>query len=248
MFVRAGPARLAAVAIPQPPSTHPSESPMNARPPVLPALSVSLAAFLLASCSSLYYKTMEMFGSEKRDILVDRVEDARDGQEAAKEQFRTALERFKDVASVQGGDLETKYDGLKAEFDRSEAKANDVHNRIAKIEEVAGDLFAEWDEEIGEMSEGDLRKKSTSLRMETQGRYEQMLTAMKTAETKMTPVLSAFKDQTLYLKHNLNAKAISSLQENLVTIQTDVESLIQGMEKSIDEANKFIGSMEQPAA
>ena len=42
----------------------------------------------LSSCASIYYSTMETFGVEKRDILVDRVEDARDGQEDAKEQFQ----------------------------------------------------------------------------------------------------------------------------------------------------------------
>ena len=48
-----------------------------------------LSAVLLGGCSTVYYKTMEKFGYEKRDILVDRVEDARDSQNDAQETFRS---------------------------------------------------------------------------------------------------------------------------------------------------------------
>lgn len=40
-------------------------------------------ALALFSCSTAYYETMEQFGVHKRDILVERVEEARDSQEAA---------------------------------------------------------------------------------------------------------------------------------------------------------------------
>ena len=68
---------------------------------------------------------------------------------------------------------------------------------------------------------------------------------MKRAERKIDPVLSAFHDQVLYLKHNLNAQAIASLQSELASIETDVAGLIKEMEASIVEANSFIDSMEK---
>jgi len=67
---------------------------------------------------------------------------------------------------------------------------------------------------------------------------------MERAESKLEPVLAVFKDQVLYLKHNLNARAISSLKNELSGIKTDVSTLINAMEKSINEANTFINSME----
>ena len=60
----------------------------------------------------------------------------------------------------------------------------------------------------------------------------------------MDPVLAAFKDQVLFLKHNLNARAISSLQGNAAQMQTDINALIRDMEASIKEANSFIDQME----
>ena len=69
---------------------------------------------LLGACSSAYYKTMEGLGIEKRDILVDRVEEARDAQGDASEQFASALEQFRSTVNFDGGDLEETYDRLNA--------------------------------------------------------------------------------------------------------------------------------------
>ena len=68
---------------------------------------------------------------------------------------------------------------------------------------------------------------------------------MKRAEKKIDPVLTIFKDQVLYLKHNLNAQAISSLKGELRTIESDVSVLVDAMQQSINEANSFINTMEK---
>ena len=78
---------------------------------------------------------------------------------------------------------------------------------------------------------------------DTRKRYDVLMVAMKGAETKMTPVLGAFGDQVLFLKHNLNAQAITSLQDTVVKIESDVGKLIEEMQKSIAEADSFIASM-----
>lgn len=44
---------------------------------------------------------------------------------------------------------------------------------------------------------------------------------MHDAEDRMEPVLQAFEDQVLYLKHNLNAQAIGALENELATIRQD---------------------------
>lgn len=63
---------------------------------------------------------------------------------------------------------------------------------------------------------------------------------MRKAEKTVHPVLETLRDQVIYLKHNLNARAISALKGELNTINSDVNKLIVDMQKSIDEANLFI--------
>ena len=196
-------------------------------------------------CESTYYKTMETVGYHKRDIMVDRVQDARDAQEEAKEQFESALEKFSSVLGFKGGDLEEKYEQLKTEYEKSDDKASAVSSRIASVENVADDLFVEWEEELNQYSSSSLKQSSARKLRDTKKRYAQLIGAMKRAEKKIGPVLAAFKDQVLYLKHNLNAQAIASLQSELASIETDVARLIKEMEASIKEADAFISSMEK---
>lgn len=199
--------------------------------------------FILAGCSSAYYKTLEGFGIEKRQILVDRVESARDAQDDASEQFASALEQFRAAVDFDGGDLEKIYDRLNAEYERSVAEADQVADRIDAVATVAEDLFEEWDDELDNYSRDDLRRDSERLLNQTRSRYEQLMRSMRRAESTMEPVLDAFQDNVLVLKHNLNARAIGSLRSELVSIERDTERLIAAMNESIAEANAFIESM-----
>ncbi len=212
------------------------------------SLYIILVACVLCGCQKVYYGTMEKFGVHKRDILVDRVEDARDAQNEAKEQFASALEEFTSVVNVKGGDLEARYNKLKQEYGKSESRADAVRNRIADVQRVAEALFKEWEKELDEYSSDNLRRSSETRLKQTRSRYKTLITAMKQAESKIEPVLSAFKDQVLFLKHNLNAKAIASLQDELATVENEIAVLVREMEKSINEADAFIQSMTQSEA
>lgn len=199
----------------------------------------------LAGCQSVYYGTMEKFGVEKREILVDRVEEARDDQEAAKEQFQSALEQFKAVTGFDGGQLEQVYDRLNREYERSQSRADDVRTSINKVEDVANALFKEWETELEHYTNEALRRDSAMKLQLTRDRYSKLIATMRRAESRIAPVLSVFNDQVLYLKHNLNAQAIASLQTQVSQIENDVSSLLRDMETSIAEANLFISDMGQ---
>jgi len=206
------------------------------------ALRVCMVLLVLAlmGCQAAYYATMEKLGYHKRDILVHRVEEARTSQEEAKAQFQSALDRFRSVVRVPSGALEATYTQLKAEFDKSEAAAHAVHTRIAAVEEVAEALFTEWAAELPQYTNDTLRRASARQLAQTRQRYTPLIGAMKRAASTMTPVLAAFRDQVLFLKHNLNAQAIAALQHELVMVETDIAALIRAMEASIAEADAFI--------
>ena len=211
--------------------------------PLTAALAV-LSVFFLFGCQKAYYSAMESVGYDKREILSDRVDNARESQQEAKEQFASALERFRSVVAVDGGTLEQKYDTLSGEYEDCEDRAADVTKRIDKVEDVAQALFKEWAEEIKQYSSDKLRSSSRAKLSATKKKYAVLIKAMRRAESKMKPVLAAFKDQVLYLKHNLNAKAIAALEGELSSIRGDVDTLIKEMDKSIAEADAFIKTLE----
>lgn len=207
-------------------------------------MAIVSTSLLLSGCQSAYYGAMEKVGYHKRDIMVDRVTDAKESQEEAQEQFSSALEEMQALLNHDGGDLEKAYNKAKDEYESSQDAADDVSNRIEKVEDVADALFDEWQTEIGEISKASLRRNSESKLRETKRSYEQLVRTMKRAESKMAPVLTAMKDNMLYLKHNLNAQAIGAIKGEFASLQTDITGLIKEMNKSIDESTKFIASIE----
>lgn len=199
----------------------------------------------ITGCSSIYYSALDSVGIQMRDILVHRVVAARDTQEEAKEQFKSALEQFTALTNFKGGDLQETYEKLNDEYEDSVAKAEELRKRIDDIEDVSESLFEEWEEEIQQYTSPSLKRSSQQKLRETKKRYKQLIAAMNRAEAKTKPILAVFKDQVLYLKHNLNAQAISSLKGELTSIESDVSALIASMEKSINEADQFIKTMEK---
>lgn len=199
---------------------------------------------LLAGCSSAYYGAMEKMGVAKREILVDRVEKTRASQAEAKLQFANALQQFLAVTKVDGGALQQKYENLNREFQRSEARAKEVRDRIASVEDVAAALFREWKQELNQYSSAALKADSERQLEQTRRRYDALIQLMRRAADRMDPVIATFRDQVLFLKHNLNARALAQLENTNRTLQADISTLIRDMETSIREAESFIRDMK----
>lgn len=226
------------------PYTTVVKNPTN-RPRAATALTATiLLGALLAGCASTGIAVRERLGYAKREQLVDRVQETRDAQEEAKEQFASALEEFIAVTQVDAGELEPTYERLKRELDRSESRAERVSDKIDSVERVADALFREWEEELAEYESESLRASSREQLETTRDRYQELLAAMMRAESKMEPVLIAFRDQVLFLKHNLNARAIASLEGTVAELQEEIAVLVRDMEASIAEANQFIDAMQ----
>jgi hypothetical protein len=195
-------------------------------------------------CNTMYYGAMEKMGIHKRDIMVDRVKAARDSQNEAKQQFLTAMEQFKIVVNFQGGDLEKEYNKLNATLQKTEAEAAIVRNRINAVEDVSRALFKEWRLEIKQYSSETLRKASRQQYDITHRSYTELIQAMKKAEAKLEPALAPLRDQVLFMKHNLNARAIAGLSHELVSVQENVNKLVRDMESAIAQADSFIASLQ----
>lgn len=194
-----------------------------------------------------YFNSLEKVGLEKRELLVKRVDKAKDSQEEAQEQFKDALEQFQSLIDYDGGDLEKMYNKLSGEYDNAESRAEEVRERIHKVENVALALFDEWQDEINQFENNSYRRDSEAKLKQTRSRYNGLVTTMKKASASMDPVLVKLRDQVLFLKHNLNAQALGSLDTEAAVLEGDITRLIGDMQSSIAEAEKFIEEMTQPS-
>lgn len=204
-----------------------------------------LSKFVAKNYRHAYYRTKESLGQHKRDIIVYRVEEACENLQDTREHLEDALERFKALTHFKGGTLEHRYYALKRQFEMSLIKTQAVSDKIRAIEDVGEALFVEWEGELNQYTNRSLRAYSRQQLKETQKHYERLMKAMHLAEAKIQPVLAAFRDQVLFLKHNLNAQAIAALRHELVEIGIDIATLIEAMEKSINEASRFVAVLAE---
>lgn len=201
---------------------------------------MAAALVFISGCSKVYYSAMEKIGKEKRHILVTDVEKVQKSQSLAQEEFKDALTRIKELYAFEGGNLEIFYENLKGSTEQCDARAVEIEKRINQVEQVSWDLFAEWESEINQINDPKLKAGSKQSLAESKSRYKRMEIAMNKSSQGMYPVLAKLKDYTLYLKHNLNAKAVGSLGGEVVSIEQEVTSLIHEMNLSIKEADNFI--------
>lgn len=211
-----------------------------------------LIALNASSCQSTVrkavYSAYEKIGTEKRDLLKSRVKKARDAQADSSEEFRDALTHLKELYGFEGGNLEKAYREVSGDYDSVKKSAEDVHLSIERMDQVAKDLFEEWEKEIKEISTPAYQTESRKQLRETRDRYAGMHSALVRSEKAMEQALTRLKDQVLFLKHNLNARAIDSLKGKGVTLQADIDRVLREVTASIEKADRFIQSMsdEQP--
>ncbi len=213
---------------------------LRMRPRVL--LLILLA--IVPGCRSTYYAMWESVGKEKRHLLKDEVTAAREDQAQASEEFKDALTRIKELTGFEGGELENAYRGLKGDLEDCQHRAAVIDDRITNVEQIAADLFLEWEGEIGQMTNATFRSKSRQSLARTRERYKRLHASMVRARGRMDPVLTRLNDYVLYLKHNLNAQAVGALGAEMAAIQSDVDVLIRDIERSIKEADAFLQTFE----
>lgn len=215
---------------------------------VLVAGLLMTSALSASGCDGLYYRAMKKVGFEKRDILVKRVREARQSQAKAQDEFKTALDRLKEIVDIQGGDLQLTHDRLRKELERSEDRARDVRERIDDVRSVSKDLFKEWQNELGTYDDRTLRAESERELRDTRRRTEVLVASMERVEKKIEPVLKPLRDRVLFLKHNLNARALGALTRELTAISQDVDALVADMQQAIGEADAYLKSMDPAQA
>lgn len=187
-----------------------------------------------------YYSAKESIGEHKREIVVYQVERACNSLQETRNEFEDALGKFRALVTVKETSLEHTYNQLNRQYQFCRAKSDAVSDRIRAIEEVSHALFAEWENELNEYSDRTLKNNSKQQLKAAKQNYARLIKTMRLAEARIQPVLSAFKDQVLYLKHNLNARAISALHHEFIEIGIDISQLIQAMELTIMEASQFV--------
>ncbi|MGI9236086.1 MAG: DUF2959 family protein [Woeseiaceae bacterium] len=197
----------------------------------------------LAGCASVQYSALEKVGVHKRDILVDRVEDARDAQADTRENLVSAYEELSSLIGYEGGELQDKYEQLSDAVDDAGDATEELDDRLVAIDRVSKDLFDEWESELDLYTNQRLRADQADKLALARRQFGQMRSRMQKARDRVDPVMAVLTDNVLFLKHSLNAQALTALRGQAATLENQVDVLIRDMQLAIDEADAFIDRM-----
>lgn len=196
--------------------------------------------------NSLVYDLQETMGTPKRQVLLSRVQDARDSMKESKKVFTSAMQQFGSVFKESGSKLENKYKILKGEYDACNTKASELRSHIASVKSIGQVLFQEWQKELDQFTNEQMRKLSEVKMQQTREKYVTMIDSMDRVSARITPVMTSMNDQLLNIKHSLNALIVVSLEEELVQLRGQMDNLMAEIDASVNHCNAFIGSMAEP--
>ncbi|NLH17514.1 MAG: DUF2959 domain-containing protein [Phycisphaerae bacterium] len=196
--------------------------------------------------NSLGYDLQEAMGTPKRQLMVSRVQDTRDSMKETKKTFASAMQQFGSVYKEGGSKLENKYAILKKEYENCNSRASELRSQIANVKSIGQVLFQEWQKELDQFTNEQMRKLSEVKMQQTREKYVTMTSGMDRVSARMTPALNSMNDQLLNIKHSLNALITISLEEELVQLRTHMDSLMTEIDAAVEHCNTFIGSMAEP--
>lgn len=203
------------------------------------SVAVGLAVGVLG-CSSVYYAAMEQLGWERRDLLVNRVETARDSQSEALTRFLDALGELHDLTQSDAADLPKQFAEFQTAYRAAKAQAVDVQRRVTAVENSGKSLFSEWHADVAATRDSTTRARAQQLCDASEARYRHLLASMQQASAAMPPVLDALGAPLVSLKSNLTPEAVGALQPDLAATAKQVDALASQLEQAIGEANVFV--------
>ncbi len=204
---------------------------------------IFLVLFMSSCQTTSYYKTKGLFGAEKRELLVDSVEGVRNSLQETVDVFQIATAGLNVVINVKDKKMEERYEHLKNDYENCKSESDDVRPRIDTMETMSGDFFDEWMEEMQLYTNESFRNASRDKYNKTRKRYTKLVQSFRDVEGKLEPTLNGFRDQVLFLKHNINAQSVTSLEDELVTVEAEIEALIRELQVAIKDTDVFLSSM-----
>jgi Mg2+ and Co2+ transporter CorA len=178
------------------------------------------------------------------DVLETRIEQYREVQQAALQQFEATGQQLSGWSSHEVTDLQALYAATAQQDDASIEVAIEVSAAINSIEEAAEAAFKEWQIAVDLNSDAQLRAESQKRLGETRQRYADMLQVLRQCEAKTSSVLAALNSNEEYFKDHLDPGEVASRQPQLNALRNDVQSLVYRMNIALDSTEAFINSIE----
>jgi len=178
--------------------------------------------------------------------LSRNLESTRDAQKTATDELVASIEAIK-AKTGTGADPGQSYDIARRALATCESRVRAAHNRIRVVETNGQDFFHQWSKENTEYEDRDLKESSRQNRVKLKASFESVIHDMWKADDACRPVLTAIRDQMLFLKHHRNAPAVPERPPGSSDPALPAEALAKQTELAGRRAEEFVASARVPS-
>lgn len=215
----------------------------------LRALALVSLVSLSAGCRSSGGSFLVFGGSAApQEELISRVRAAQHEAGEAQEDFTAAFTLYQRITTPQAVELDELADDYADALERCQGRHEELDEHVAAVGAEAEELFAGWNEELTRFSSDTLREKSAAMLADTQARTERVLAALVRVQERMDPLVRKLEDYALFFNHNLNARAIATLEDTYKDFDAEYRALESELASSQQEMAAFLAQFEEPAA
>lgn len=214
----------------------------------IPTLVLSLSLSLLTASCRTSGGSFLIFGGGgmPHEQLVERVRGAQPETAGAREDFGAAFNLYQRLTSPQAVELDSLSDEFTDSIEDCEDRFEDVSERIEAVREESDRLFKGWNEELTRFSNETLRKKSEAMMLDMQARTQRVIAALERVHARIQPVMQKLQDYALFFHHNLNARAIATLQDTYKEFDAESKALQSELDQAKTEVAAFLANFDAP--
>jgi hypothetical protein len=217
--------------------------------PSIRATSLALLALVAGGCKSFGGSFLVFGGSHApQEDLVARARGAEKDIQEARADFAAASQLYQRLSSPQAVELEKLSGEFEDAVETCEDRAEDMADRIEAIREETVGLVKDWTEELARFSSDAVRKKSEAQMRDTEAYAQRLIAALERLQGRVQPVLLKLQDYELFFEHNLNARAIATLQDTYKDFDNEFRAFESELGKAQGEITAFLAHFEPAQA
>lgn len=208
---------------------------------------LALLALLSAACATGGASIRVLGGSDApHRELVEHVHAAGAEACAAHADFRAAFELYQRLTAPQAVELEALSEQFEAALEECHDHAEELAERLEGARREHEALLEGWNAELARFSGETLRGKSEAMLQDTEARSQHVLAALERAQGSLQPVLLKLQDYALFFHHNLNARAIATLQDTYKGFDAEFRVLEGEFLRAEREVAGFLAAFVEP--
>jgi len=203
-----------------------------------------LAAATLVACGS----PLKTEGPKKVDDLVGAIEQVYVESELCREKSAVAMDRLQVIAAAEfkEGDAALAYAEFVQALSESQNQAEVMKATIGPMKLAAEPIFATWEADMKQFSSESMRERSLERLEKTRARFDAIVQNAEATQEKYDVLNKGMQDHALFLHNDLNAGALSVIQEDVRDLVMLAAEIDEGYELTMQSARTYIDTTSLP--